>query len=92
MSSSFSENGDTFPEDEDPRAAAKVSATAAEKERTAYQRKSVSDAHVMYRQYHRHRQSATSEAKSHDHKKEPDFAMFHRVSKTGVSESCGVID
>jgi hypothetical protein len=92
MSSSFSEDGDTFPEDEDPRAAAKVTATAAEKEPTAYQRKSVSEAHGMYLQYHRHHQSPKSEAKSDDHKKVPDFKMFHRVSKTGVSESCGVID
>jgi hypothetical protein len=78
-----------FPEDEDPRAAAKVTANAAERELKAKQRKSVTDAHLMYLQYHRHHQSATAEAKSHDHKEVPDFAMFHRVSKTGVSESCG---
>ncbi len=35
---------------------------------------------------HRHYQSAAAEAKSHDHKEVPDFAMFHRVSKTGVSK------
>jgi hypothetical protein len=78
----------SFPEDEDPRAAAAVPATAAERELKAKQRKTVSDAHLMYLQYHRHHQSAAAEA----HKEVPDFAMFYRVSKTGVSESCGVID
>jgi hypothetical protein len=60
-----------FPEGEDPR---NVAAAA-----------TVSEAHLMYQKYHRHHQSATAEAKSHDHKEVPDFAMFHRVSKTGVS-------
>jgi hypothetical protein len=87
-----------FPEDEaDPRALAAPVTGAAEPEpepvpeRTAHANVShqttVSEAHLMYRKYHRHHQSAAAEAKSHDHKEVPDFAMFHRVFKTGVSDS-----
>jgi hypothetical protein len=85
-----------FPEDEqDPRAvlAATVTDAAAEEEgaeespeRTAHAKvqTTISEAHLMYQKYHRHHQSSTAEAKSHDHKEVPDFAMFHQVSKTGV--------
>ena len=68
-----------FPDDEDPRATAAA--------QISYLPQTiVSEAHMMYQKYHRHHQSAAPEAKSHDHKEVPDFAMFHRVSKTGVSK------
>lgn len=69
-----------FSDDEAPRdtAAAQVAHQVAQT--------TVSEAHMMYQKYHRHRQSAAAEAKSHDHKEVSDFAMFHQVSKTGLSE------
>jgi hypothetical protein len=69
-----------LPDDEDPRAAAAAAQMSYQPQTT------VSEAHLMYQKYHRHHQSSTAEAKSHDHKEVPDFAMFHRVSKTGVSK------
>lgn len=48
------------------------------------QHESVSEAHSMYLKYHRHHQSESAETKSDDHKKVPEFSMFHRVAKTGV--------
>jgi hypothetical protein len=66
--------------DDNPRA---VSAAA----RDSRRRQSVSEAHLMYAQYHRHHQSksATAEAASRVREKAPYFPMFHKVPKTGVS-------